>query len=255
MSSSGQESIEAIILKKNVFSESNEIVTMYSRELGKVRGVARAIKKLQSKLAFGLQQLFYSRIEIVDRRKRLTIIGAKPLETFKNMRERRQAVHAALYAAELVLKSTADEQPNQELFDYFLKFLKHLDRSEEPEHQCYNFFGWHVLALTGYKVDPKICVVCSRPLNSENPIFFSNRKSGFVCHLCAPKVSDLKKINLKIYQFFAEATENPEDFVAQDHLFSDQQNRADLRSEVQTLASSFIEFILERELKSARYLV
>ena len=83
----------------------------------------RSVKLIKSKLAFGLQTLFYSEVEIAGAGKMPIITGVRVLEHFKNLRENHKLVNYALFATELVLKSTADEQPNAELFDYFLDFL------------------------------------------------------------------------------------------------------------------------------------
>lgn len=241
------ESLNAIILKKNIFSEGNEIVTMYSRELGKVRGVARAVKKIQSKLAFGLQSLFYSKVEIAQGRGKLMIIGAKPINTFLRLRENLNAINAALFGAEVLLKATADEQSNIELFDYFLKYLEHLDQEAAAPHACWNFFGLHVLALTGYKLNMASCAACGSGLSVADPqFFFSNRKGGFICSNCAQRTADSKAASSALYTALAKL--KPEDFTEQDAAQVP-------KSELSSLALSFMQHILERDFKSSRYLV
>ena len=120
--------MQAIILKKTPFSEANEVVSMFSRELGKVRAVARAVKSPKSKMAFALQPLFLSEIELLPAKNMPSIIGVKQLDTFKNIQNDLNKIYAAMFGAELMLKSTADEQPNEKLFDLYLNFLQHLDR-------------------------------------------------------------------------------------------------------------------------------
>src|SRR5579884_2891176 len=84
--------MHSIILKKSSFSEGSEIITMYTREHGKVRGFARSIKSPKSKLAFGLQPLFYSDVDLVRTKKNFVFKGVKPLNTFKDLRENSNAV-------------------------------------------------------------------------------------------------------------------------------------------------------------------
>src|SRR5665213_380175 len=104
----------AVVLKKNVFAEGSEVVTLYSRDEGKVRAVARSVKSSKSKLSFGLQDLFLSDVEVsVSRRSGSmgTVTGVKPVNTFMHMRESDVAVHLALFATELLLKATPDHEP------------------------------------------------------------------------------------------------------------------------------------------------
>lgn len=255
--------MQAIILKKQAFSEGNEIITMYSRELGKVRGIARAAKKPLSKLAFGLQEFFCSDVELArgqggNQKQSFSIIGVKPLETFKNIRENQLALSRAFYAAELILKSTADEQPNSELFDYFFEYLKHLNDQpdQNSEHSCINLFTFHALALTGYEVNFGNCVVCGKPLTDSKQIFFSNRKGGFVDSDCATKVSDAKLVSQSVFELLnKQASLLSQQINASDYAAFDQQAQTVPQKELIGLSKAFAEHMLERDLKSGRFMV
>lgn len=142
----------SIILKKTPFSETNEVITLYTREQGKVRAVARAVKSPKSKLAYALQPLYYSDVELLPSKNMPAVIGVKQLDTFKNIQDDLNRIYAAMFATEVVLKSTADEQSNENLFDLYLEFLKHLDSADQSKHSCTFAFGIKAMALIGYEV-------------------------------------------------------------------------------------------------------
>lgn len=235
----------SIILKKNIFSEGNEIITMYSRELGKVRGVARSIKSPKSKLSFALQNLFYTDVDLLPG-KIPTIKGVKALNTFSNIYADAEKVYQALFATEIILKSTADEQSNEVLFDLYLNFLEHLNFSGLPEeHICANLFALKALAANGYALSYEKCSVCGISLNSEADNSFSNRKSGFVGPECREKVPDAYAVSKKLYQTLARA---------QGSTFK-QFDKSDLDAkELKKLVESFLTYILERNLNTPAYL-
>jgi DNA repair protein RecO (recombination protein O) len=237
--------MKAIILNKKVFAEGSEIITMYSRELGKVRGLARSVKKPLSKLAFGLEQLFYSEIEIANAAQNFLITGVKPLQTFKHMRENAAAVKSALLATEIILKSTADQQANPELFDYFLEFLEHLEKEAASRHNCRSFFMIQALAFSGYELDFKKCLLCGKSLQSEKDIFFSNRKGGFLCASCSKKVSDAQLLNKQSYSALC---------LVGMHNF-EKQDLQPKTAELYSFSKSFAEHVLERDLKAGSFLV
>ena len=238
--------MQAIILKKSPFSEGNEIITMYSRELGKVRGVARAVKFAKSKLAFGLQALFYSEVELLKTKNNFTIIGVKVLDPFSALRENLENLKYALYATEIILKSTADEQPNEQIFDYYLQLLKHLCDKSSVKHPCTDWFALKIMELSGYGLNFEKCAICSKGLNAEKQIYFSNRKFGFVCSADYPKVSDARAVSQKTHQFLCGCESNS--FEIMDLVDVDQK-------ELHSISNSFLNHILERDLKSARFLV
>lgn len=240
--------MRAIILKKNIFDESNEIVTFYTREQGKVRAVARAVKSAKSKLAHGLETLFFTEVDLTDSPKIPTIIGVKPINTFKNLRQDLPKVYAALFASELILKSTADQQPNAELFDSFLELLEHLDQVLQSfgsaQHLCVDVFALRLLALTGYSLTFDICAICGKDLSAGN-IFFSSRKGGFVCQSCSGKIADAQSVSLPIYQFLKQL--NGKEYYEID--------QAKLSPKaLHAFVDSFATHILERNLNASKYL-
>ncbi|MDB4940414.1 MAG: repair protein RecO [Candidatus Doudnabacteria bacterium] len=243
--------MQAIILKKNIFDEGHEIITMYTRELGKVRGVARSIKSPKSKLSFGLQSLFYTDVDILPSRKLATIKGVKALDTFSNIYNDGDKVYLALYATEVILKSTADEQPNEELFDLYLEFLQHLDKSTSSEHACADLFALQSLALNGYALSYNKCAICGKDLiqssedSAAQQLFFSNRKSGFVCSDCVEKVTDAQNVSIVLYKALSDAKSI--DFKQIDR------SNLDLK-ELRKLTESFLTYILERNLNTPSYL-
>lgn len=249
--------MQAVILKKNLFSEGNEIITLYSRELGKVRGVARSVKSPKSKLAFALQDLFYVEAELAPSKGISVIKGAKPIEVFKNIRDDLLKVNYALYAAELILKCTADEQPNAALFDLFIFLLKHLDQDglDGKMHCCADFFVFEALALCGYKIDPRICVSCQKNIEKsgfEENIFFSSSKGGFMCQQCASKFASVHKVRPETHSLFLKHYNGA--FKEQDAACVALGNSQIYRDELHKLAMDFSSYILERDLKAGQFL-
>ncbi len=238
--------MQSIILKKSVFSEGNEIITIYTRELGKVRAVARAVKSIKSKLAYGLQTLFYSEVELIQSKKMHQIIGVRVLNTFKKLRENKKTIYAALYAAELVLKSTPDEQPNEQLFDALLKFLEHLDANPNQPHPCSACFVLNAMALNGYGINAEVCVICNKKLSDSQQLYFSTYKSGFLCEKDAEHVSDAAAVSVSLYEFIRGCQRG--DFNAADHLPVDHR-------EAFNFAQNYASYILERNLNTGKFLV
>lgn len=238
--------MKAIILKKNLFSEGNEILTMYTRELGKVRAVARSVKSPKSKLAYALQTLFFTELEMLPNKKLAAITGVKPLEVFQNIYANPQKVAYAMYATEVLLKSTADEEENTEIFDLFLELLRHVDRSKHLKHVCVDIFVLELLALSGYALTVHSCVLCAKKLTED--ISFSNRKGGFVCKDCALKVSDASRVSEPVYLLIAKHANlksTQEDFEEIDN------GALEFAGEVHRITESFAKHILERDLNTS----
>lgn len=119
------------MLKKQNYRESDQIVTIWSYELGKIRVLGRALRLPKSKLSGNLQDLSVVDFEVTG--KWPTIISAQAKRNFKGIRTQLAKMAPAFYATELMLKTTADEHPNPEALDCLLEFLGILDAEDDLE--------------------------------------------------------------------------------------------------------------------------
>lgn len=248
--------MQGVILKKSVFSEGSEIVVLYTEDLGKVRAVARSIKSSKSKLAFALQSLFLSDVDLAPSRSKsnlYTITGVKSLEAFQSIREDLKKAYAGFYAAELVMKATPEEERNSGIFDLLVSYLKHLDQEhqsffkEEHGYPCVDVFTLKVLAESGYAIRLDNCVSCSATLKDQN-VEFSSRRGGFLCPLCAEKTTDTSFDALGVRKFLSENIRK-----SFNELDNTKLSLAD-QTVLHNLAQSYAKYILERNLNAAKYL-
>ncbi len=227
----------AIILKKQPYGEADEIITFFTKELGKVRGLAKSIKLSKSKLQQKLQALFLVHITLT--RARLPkIIRAETIETFSNLRQSLPAVGHAFYAAELVMKATADEHKNEALFEALFQLFVFLNSADNQENYMLAVLRFKLLALKVLGLMPML------PENKEAVLekyFFNPHKGGFVKQSSAGSWPvDVEAIKLLKELEFGTA------------LDAIKTNQKAL-SAAQHLLSVFIEYYLERKMKSDNF--
>ncbi|MBX4205313.1 MAG: DNA repair protein RecO [Candidatus Doudnabacteria bacterium] len=122
---------QGIVLKKTNYKETDQIVTIWSYEFGKMRVLARGLRLPKSKLAGSLQDLSLVNFEVTGRWP--TIISAGTVRNFKGIRSNLAKMAPAFYVTELMLKTTADEHPNTPALECFLDFLNVLDHEDNLE--------------------------------------------------------------------------------------------------------------------------
>lgn len=213
---SREQKYTAIILKKQPFGESDEIVTFYTEEGGKVRGLAKSVKSSKSKLQQRLQSLFLVELTLTGL-KLPKIITAEPVEVFAGLRENLAALKRAFYGVELVLKFTPDEEKNQPLFELLKSFLEYLntDRTEEELDTGLLKFKTGILSILGFN-------------------FSYSQQADKLLPQLKQVLTELPKADFK-------------------NLKPVELNPAALL-ELSNLLSGFIEYQLERKVKSERYL-
>lgn len=155
------EQATAIVLRTYDFSESSLVTTLFTREFGKIRALAKGAKRPKNPFDFGLDLL--SQCRIVFLRKSGDVLHllteAKLERRFRVERAGLGGWYAALYAGELVNLLTDEEDAFPEVFDSLAQFLEVCQgREHVKEHLLH--FEWQLLEQTGHTPSLENCVSC-----------------------------------------------------------------------------------------------
>lgn len=143
--------LTGIILKKQNYREADQIVTVWTAEAGKIRCLAKAVRRPLSKLAHGLIDLNLIEFEIAGSGLPV-LISVKAKKQFSKIREDLKKTAIGFYASELMLKITADEHPNKTAFHIFLDFLVELERDYRADYPLLEDFSLKLLDALGFKM-------------------------------------------------------------------------------------------------------
>ena len=229
-----------IILKKHPLGEADELLTIYTQDVGKMRVKAVSSRKIKSRLAGNLQSL--NEIEFETAGKNLPILISVRARTINNyLRKDLKKFASALVGVETLYRLTPDRQGNPRAYEVLVDFLKALGETNR-EDVAVRAFQVSLLDCSGYAIPIEKCVNCnmSLTLDRDTP-FFSSISGGFFCQNCdAQKKSNVKltRDDLKTLQSFLKDTASVED----------------LSHAVGTVIDEFINYVLEREIKSRDFL-
>lgn len=123
---------KAISIKTSPFAEADKMVTLFSREQGKIRVVARGARRVPSRLGGRVETFTYADFLIARGRSLDIISQCEVLETFQSLRDDPGALRAGLYLLRLVDAGTVEGQKHPELFDLLLRALLKLKEKAEP---------------------------------------------------------------------------------------------------------------------------
>lgn len=153
-----------IILKKHPLGEADELLTIYTKEQGKLRAKAPGTRKIKSRLAGSLQSLNEIEFETALPRgiARLPVIISVRVVRLNNfLREDLKKFACALIGAETLYRLAPDGQENQDIYRAVLDLLQDMDRNHSLEIVV-RLFQLKLLRLFGYGFD-----INSQPLSSE----------------------------------------------------------------------------------------
>jgi DNA repair protein RecO (recombination protein O) len=238
--------MEAIIIKKIKLGEADRILTFYTPHLGKIRAVAKGVRRPRSKLAGHLELLTHSLVSLVRGRNLDTVTGSQTINSFLPLKSDLQLTSYALYATELVDQFTADEVENQPLFQLLFDTMERLCQFGADE-LILRYFELHLLNAAGYRPQLQQCVSCHSPLEPTINSFCSSA-GGMLCPDCyqsQPLTYPLSVNALKVLRLL-----QVRDYATVSKLKMNQE----LSQELEGVIRNYLKHLLEREVKSTAWL-
>ena len=110
----------AISLKTAPFAEADKMVTLFTRERGKIRAIAKGARRVPSSLGGRVEPFTYGNYFIVALRSIDIISQVEVVESFQRLRDDARRLPSALYILRLVKEGVAEGQRYPELFDLLL---------------------------------------------------------------------------------------------------------------------------------------
>ena len=178
---------DAIVLTRIDYSESSQVIAFLTREHGKVRALAKGLKRgTRTRFAVGTDLLDIGEIVVISREERgpglATLTEWKSTRSLIGLRDSLPRYYAAQYAAEVTTHLTEDWDPHIELFDALYGSLSGLSGGGEPLPIIVRYQA-QLLCSIGSRPRLEACVMCGR---TRELTFFSSQEGGMICRHCEP---------------------------------------------------------------------
>jgi DNA repair protein RecO (recombination protein O) len=238
---------EAIVLNRRDFRETSLIADFYTRDFGKISGLLKGIKTEPEKFAstvelFSLNELiFYRKV-----RSELHLVSQCDMkESFYAIRQSLEKTGIASFMMELVAAIMPAEDRNEEIFDLVLVSLRELEVTSNPG-KIMTIFKIKMLALSGFKPHFDSCVSCGERIIGQSR--FSLSLGGLLCQGCCRKDLSSRSVFRGTVASILHIEKN--DFKSNLNLGLNPQ----IKRELALILNSFLNFHLEKELKSQKVL-
>ncbi|HEX7063946.1 MAG TPA: DNA repair protein RecO [Bacillales bacterium] len=192
---------EAIVIRTMDYGETNKIVTLFTREAGKIALFARGAKKTRSRLSSVTQLFTYGHYLYFLGKGMGTLRQGESIDTFRGLQSDLFRTAYASYIAELLDKLSEDRVPNPFLFELLLQTLHYMDEEIDPEVLTF-IFETKMLNVAGISPELESCMNCKR---TQGPFVFSVREGGLLCGQCKaidPHYFRLSEAALKLLRLF-----------------------------------------------------
>lgn len=174
---------EGIVIRTTDYGETNKVITLYTREWGKIGVMARGAKKPNSRLS-SVSQLFTHGYFLIQKGSGLgSVQQGEIISSFRSISEDLFMTAYASYIVELTDKCTEDKKPNPYHFELLFQTLNCLNEGYDPDI-IMNIYEMKMLNVMGLYPVLNQCSVCG---SSDGHFSFSIREGGLLCHRCLDK--------------------------------------------------------------------
>jgi len=140
---------EGIILKKSDLGETDRLLTIYTKDFGKIKVLAKGIKKLNSKLRYHLEPLNYSYLILVEGKSFRIIKDAVLMDQFLNIRRDLKKIGRTFDLMRLLDDLIIDEEQDENIWTLCLTTLYQINKREEVSFIVRDFRN-NLIKLLGY---------------------------------------------------------------------------------------------------------
>ncbi|MBD2869492.1 DNA repair protein RecO [Paenibacillus arenilitoris] len=175
--------VEGIVIRSMDYGEGNKIVTLLTETNGKAGVLIRGAKKVKSKHASLAQPFTYGEFVYFRTSGLGTLNHGEIIESYHVLREQLELAAYASYAAELMDRTTQDDEATGFHFEQLKACLAALALGKDAQ-VVIHLYEMRILDLSGYAPELDECVSCG---NRVGPFKLSAHGGGILCGRCTGK--------------------------------------------------------------------
>lgn len=174
------------VLRTLSYGESDLIVTFFSNEFGKLKGIAKGAKRSKKRFAnvfepFSLTNIIFSR----KSRDTLAFIeSCEIVDHYDSVRVDLEKTLIASYFIDLADHFSPEGKKNEQVFELLQTFLTLLG-AQKASDALVRFFEMRMLKLAGFEPTLDHCISCKEPVVNGNTYYFHTQDGGIKCAKCS----------------------------------------------------------------------
>lgn len=173
---------KGVVIRQTKYSESDKILTIFTKEKGKIQAIAKGSRKPRSHLMGSTEIFCYSEFLMYTGKNLYNINQGQTIDSFYSLREDIYKLSYATFILELIDASVLEEEPNERLFELLVKTLKILSDMDDNYRKLLFAFQIKYISFIGFKPQMNSCVNCGSDINKA--IKFDIIEGGTVCEKC-----------------------------------------------------------------------
>lgn len=173
---------EAFLLHKIEYGEADYILSLFTKDFGKISGLAKHAKRSRKRFGGRLEPFVHLRVRFREKPGGIKFVeDSETIQVFSTIMQDIDLFMCGSFILENVGILLPEEDPNEKMFSLLVETLSALDSKKSPSSVILKF-QLSALSLSGYEPNFDACVECKNLIEQEG--FFSIQKGGILCDKC-----------------------------------------------------------------------
>jgi DNA repair protein RecO (recombination protein O) len=236
---------EAVVLRRGDLGEADRILTVYSPDHGKLRLVARGVRKVRSRKAGHLEPFTRVELQIARGHDLDVITQAEAADLHPGLHHDLERFGYAAYVVELMDRFTVQEGESRGLYRLLVETLDRLAQPSEPA-AVVDYYQLRLLDLLGYRPELFRCLSCGGGILPVDQ-YFSSLAGGVLCPECGRHRHEARSLPLPVLKVLRHFQRSTFDQALQPRV------RFEVLDEVGLVLEGYVSYLLERRLQAPAF--
>ena len=237
----------AVVVRHADWGEADRLLTLYTREQGMVRALAKGARKITSRKAGHLQPFTHITVQLARGRDLLVVTQVETVNAFLPLHDDLTKTGQAAYVIELLYRFSYEEEGGNPTV--FKLLVETLDRIEKEENAWLpvRYYEMRLLDAVGFRPQLFECANCGREILPEDQ-YFSFTAGGVICPSCGKGLPNLLKIQVEALKYLRH-------FQRSSYRDASRANPGfEVQKETEVLMQGYFTYLLERELNTPGFI-
>jgi len=239
--------LEAVVLRHLDWGEADRMLTLFTAEQGKVRAVAKGVRKMRSRKAGHLEPFTRVNLLLARGRDMLLITQAETVDAFLALRDDLLRTTQALYVIELLDRFTYEEGENHALYRLLVETLSRLAQADFNSDLVLRYYEIRLLDLVGFRPQLFRCLNCEEEIIAQDQ-YFSAERGGVLCPRCGRIVLEARPVTIDTLRYLRHFQRSNWSEASRAPL------PTPLNRELEILMQYYLTYLLERGLNTPTFL-
>ncbi len=237
----------AVVLRHADWGEADQLLTLYTREQGMVRALAKGARKMTSRKGGHLQPFTQITVQLAKGRDLLIVTQVETVNAFLPLHDDLVKLSYASYVVELLLRFSYEEEGgNPTLFRLLVETFDRIEKEAEA-WLAVRYYEMRFLDAVGFRPQLFECANCAREILPEDQ-FFSFTGGGVICPRCGQGLTNLARISVETLKYLRHFQRSSYRDASRAH------PSPEVKKEAEVLMQGYFTYLLERDLNTPGFI-